>query len=90
MGVHAHSIRPGSAASQEATAKRPLVGCGAREGANMIERMPTVAVSTFRRKTRAYLKLAEDHPILITRYGKPAFVLMSVNHYEHITSLDTK
>lgn len=56
----------------------------------MIERMPTVAVSTFRRKTRAYLKQTEDHPILITRYGKPAFVLMSVNHYEHITSLDTK
>lgn len=52
----------------------------------MIEQMPTVAVSTFRRKTSAFLKLAEKHPILITRYGKPAFVLMSVAHYEHITA----
>jgi prevent-host-death family protein len=39
-------------------------------------------ITTLRRKTDALLKMAQKHPILMTRYGKPAFVLMSVQHYE--------
>ncbi|MEM8626787.1 MAG: type II toxin-antitoxin system Phd/YefM family antitoxin [Pseudomonadota bacterium] len=42
-------------------------------------------ITTLRRKTGALLKLAQEHPILITRYGKPAFVLMSVEHYERLS-----
>ncbi len=47
--------------------------------------MPTATVSTLRRRTKELLKQAEDKPILITRYGKPAFVLMSVTHYEALS-----
>ncbi|WP_299047746.1 type II toxin-antitoxin system prevent-host-death family antitoxin [uncultured Tateyamaria sp.] len=39
-------------------------------------------ITTLRRRTKALLKLAQEHPIAISRYGKPAFVLMSVQHYE--------
>lgn len=53
----------------------------------MNEDMPTVTVSTLRQKTRAVLKWAERHPILVTRYGKPAFVLMSAAHYERLTDM---
>jgi len=41
-------------------------------------------ITTLRRKTDALLKMAQEHPILITRYGKPAFVLMSAEHYERL------
>jgi prevent-host-death family protein len=51
----------------------------------MMEDMPTVTVSTLRRKTKELLKQAEDKPILITRYGKPAFVLMSVTQYQALS-----
>ena len=47
--------------------------------------MPTATVSTLRRKTQELLKQAEAQPILITRYGKPAFVLMSVAHYNALS-----
>jgi len=50
-----------------------------------MEDMPTVTVSTLRRKTKELLKQAEDKPILITRYGKPAFVLMSVTQYQALS-----
>ncbi len=53
----------------------------------MIEAMPTVTISTLRQKTRAVLKWAEQHPILVTRYGKPAFLLMSAAHYEQLTAM---
>lgn len=45
----------------------------------------TVTISTLRRKTDAVLKMSEERPIMITRYGKPAFVLMSADHYKQIT-----
>lgn len=48
----------------------------------MMAYMPTATVSTLRRRTKELLKHAEEQPILITRYGKPAFVLMSVAHYQ--------
>ena len=51
----------------------------------MTERMPTVTASELQRKANEVLELAEDSPILITRYGKPTFVLMSMEHYERIT-----
>ena len=44
--------------------------------------MPTATISVLRRQTQELLKQAENQPILITRYGKPAFVLMSAAHYE--------
>ena len=47
--------------------------------------MPTATVSTLRRQTQELLKQADAQPILITRYGKPAFVLMSVAHYEALS-----
>lgn len=52
----------------------------------MVEDMPTATISMLRRKTKELLKRAENHPILITRYGKPAFVLMSAAHYEALSS----
>lgn len=54
----------------------------------MIEDMPTVTVSDLRRKTRELLKRAENHPILITKYGKPAFVLLSMQRYERLSRGD--
>lgn len=51
----------------------------------MTERMPTVTASELQRKTNEVLEQAEDNPILITRYGKPTFILMSMEHYERIT-----
>ncbi|MEP0503616.1 MAG: type II toxin-antitoxin system prevent-host-death family antitoxin [Paracoccaceae bacterium] len=50
----------------------------------MNESMRTATISTLRRRTRELRKLAEECPILITRYGKPSFMLMSVNYYERI------
>ncbi|MDX8350445.1 type II toxin-antitoxin system prevent-host-death family antitoxin [Cognatiyoonia sp. IB215446] len=52
----------------------------------MVEDMPTATISMLRRKTHELLKRAENHPILITRYGKPALVLMSAAHYEALSS----
>lgn len=51
----------------------------------MMDDMPTATVSTLRRQTQELLKQAEKQPILITRYGKPAFVLMSAAHYEALS-----
>lgn len=53
----------------------------------MNEDMPTVTVSTLRQKTHAVLKWAEQHPIMVTRYGKPAFLLMSAEHYKRLNSM---
>jgi prevent-host-death family protein len=47
-----------------------------------MEGMPTASVTDLRRNTEALLQQAEQTPILITRYGKPAFVLMAAAHYE--------
>lgn len=52
----------------------------------MVEDMPTATISMLRRKTHELLKRAEKHPILITRYGKPAFVLMSATDYEALSN----
>ncbi len=52
----------------------------------MMDDMPTATVSTLRRRTTELLKQAEDQPILITRYGKPSFVLMSAAHYEALSN----
>ena len=52
----------------------------------MVGDMPTATISMLRRKTHELLKRAENHPILITRYGKPAFVLISAAHYEALSS----
>ncbi|WP_299555650.1 type II toxin-antitoxin system prevent-host-death family antitoxin [uncultured Tateyamaria sp.] len=54
----------------------------------MNEPMRTATVSMLRRRTKELLKLAAEHPILITRYGKPAFVLMSVDHYNRISEIE--
>lgn len=51
----------------------------------MMDDMPTATVSMLRRRTTELLKHAEDQPILITRYGNPAFVLMSVAHYQALS-----
>ena len=51
----------------------------------MTEPTHVATITTLRRKTGALLKMAQEHPILITRYGKPAFVLMSVEHYERLS-----
>ena len=55
----------------------------------MNEPMLTATISMLRRKTGEFLKLAEERPILITRYGKPSFVLMSADHYERINGKGT-
>jgi len=47
--------------------------------------MVSVTITMLRRKTGAIIDLAETRPVLITRYGKPAFVLMPVDHYEYIS-----
>lgn len=47
--------------------------------------MPKATISTLRHKTGTLLKLAKTHPILITSYGKPAFVLMSAVHYDRLS-----
>ncbi len=38
----------------------------------MIDNMPTVSITTLRRKTMELLKQAEHQPILITRYVSPS------------------
>lgn len=51
----------------------------------MIGDMPTATVTELRRNTETLLEKAEQEPILITRYGKPAFVLMSADHFRALT-----
>lgn len=52
----------------------------------MTEPMPTVTSTMLRRKTNAVLDMAENGPVLITHYGKPAYVLMSADHYKRISA----
>lgn len=52
----------------------------------MTDPIPTVTSTVLRRKTNAVLKMAEKEPILITRYDKPAYVLMSADHYKRISA----
>lgn len=54
----------------------------------MIEELPKATVTDLRRNTEALLERAAHHPILITRYSKPAFVLVSAEHYEALTRTD--
>lgn len=56
----------------------------------MMDDMPTVTVSTLRSNTEELLKQAEEQPILITRYGKPVFVLMSAAHYEALSKSERR
>lgn len=51
----------------------------------MPEQLHTATVSDLRRKTATLLKLAEEQPVMITRYGKPTFVLMSAQHYHNLS-----
>lgn len=44
--------------------------------------LTTVSSTTLRRNTRAILKLADSGPVVITRYGKPAYVLLSAAEFE--------
>lgn len=46
--------------------------------------MATVRATTLRRNTRAILKLAEDGPVIVTRYGRPTFVLLSAADFIRI------
>ncbi|MEP5758266.1 MAG: type II toxin-antitoxin system Phd/YefM family antitoxin [Litoreibacter sp.] len=50
----------------------------------MSPEMTTVSSTTLRRNTRAILKLADSGPVVITRYGKPSFVLVSAAEFERI------
>lgn len=52
----------------------------------MIREMQRATVTELRRNTETLLEKAEQKPILITRYGKPAFVLMSADHFRTLTS----
>ena len=52
----------------------------------MIEDMPTASFTNLRKDTEEFLQRAEQTPVLITRYGKPAFVLMSAAHYETLSN----
>ena len=54
----------------------------------MIEDMPTASVTDLRKDTEEFLQRAEQTPILITRYGKPAFVLMAAAHYEALSNAE--
>jgi prevent-host-death family protein len=53
-----------------------------------MEGMPTASVTDLRRNTEALLQQAEQTPILITRYGKPAFVLMAAAHYKALSNAE--
>jgi prevent-host-death family protein len=57
-----------------------------RKRAEAMEK-PLLEVTTtmLRRNTSELLRRVEAHPILITRYGKPAFILMSVTHYDALS-----
>lgn len=46
--------------------------------------MTTVSSTMLRRNTRTILKLADSGPVVITRYGKPSFVLLSAAEFERI------
>ena len=48
--------------------------------------MVSVTITMLRRKTGAIIDLAETRPVLITRYGNPAFVLLPVNTYEYLSN----
>lgn len=52
----------------------------------MIGEIQKAAVTELRRDTETLLAKAEQEPILITRYGKPAFVLMSADYFRALTS----
>lgn len=47
--------------------------------------MDSITMTMLRRKTAAIINLAETRPVLITRYGKPAFVLLPVDTYKYIS-----
>lgn len=53
----------------------------------MIEEMQKATVTELRRNTEKLLGEAEQQPILITRHGKPAFVLMSEDHYQALVGV---
>ncbi|MEP3638953.1 MAG: type II toxin-antitoxin system Phd/YefM family antitoxin [Paracoccaceae bacterium] len=50
--------------------------------------LTTVSSTTLRRNTKAILALAEDQTVLITRYGRSAFVLMSAAEFERVGGHD--
>lgn len=50
----------------------------------MFAEMITISSTMLRRNTRAILKLADNDPVLITRFGKPTYVLMSAAEFERI------
>ncbi|WP_227287988.1 type II toxin-antitoxin system prevent-host-death family antitoxin [Boseongicola sp. H5] len=47
--------------------------------------MQRATVTELRRSAETLLERAAREPILITRYGKPAFVLMSADHFRALT-----
>lgn len=53
-----------------------------------MEDMATASVTDLRKNTEELLQLAEQTPVLITRYGKSAFVLMSAAHYEALSNAE--
>lgn len=48
--------------------------------------MTTVSSTMLRRKTNALLEMAENGPVLITRYGRPDYLLMSADQYKRISA----
>ena len=54
----------------------------------MTAELHTVSATALRRKTRAVLKLADVSPVVITRYGRPTYVLMCAAEFKRIGGHD--
>lgn len=52
--------------------------------------MTTTTILKFRRKFGAFQQRAHCAPIEITRHGRRAFVLMSVEHYDWMQAADRR
>lgn len=48
--------------------------------------MVSVTITMLRRKTGAIISLAETSPVLVTRYGKSALMLLPVDFFEYISN----
>jgi len=42
------------------------------------------STTQLRRRTKEILEAAQNAPVMITRYGKPHFVVMSSEHFEEM------
>ncbi len=52
--------------------------------------MITMSARAFNQSVAQAQRLAEEEPVMVTRRGKPAYVLMSIAEYERLVEIDNR